>query len=149
MSDVVARPSRIHGTGLFTCRPFVTGELIARYTGPVVDQPPGPDKDGLVHAMELAPGRWIDGGHAGNVARHANHSCDPSAEAVANGEVVELRARRDLASGEEVTFDYGYGLADALAHPCRCGAPGCPGRIVAEPLRAAARRHLRPRQSRD
>ena len=146
MSDVVARASSIHGTGLFTCRRFAAGERIASYTGPVVDQAPAPDANGLIHAMELAPGRWID---AGNVARHANHSCDPSAEAVANGDIVELRARRDLAAGEEVTFDYGYGLAEALAHPCRCGARGCTGRIVAEPLRAAVRRHLRPRQSRD
>lgn len=149
MSDVVARPSPIHGTGLFACRHFAAGERIATYAGPIVDRPPGPDATGLVHAMELSAGRWIDGSGEGNLARHANHSCDPNAEAVPDGDVVDLRARRDLAAGEEVTFDYGFGLADALAHPCRCGAAGCPGRIVAEPLRPALRRHLRPRQSRD
>jgi len=149
MNGVVAGPSRIHGTGLFTGRPFARGERIATYAGPIVHQPPAPDAEGLVHAMELSPGRWIDGSGPGNLARHANHSCQPSAEAVAAGDVVELRARRDLAAGEEITFDYGFGLADALAHPCRCGSPGCTGRIVAEPLRAALRRHLRPRQSRD
>lgn len=149
MNDLVARSSPIHGTGLFTCRHFVAGEYLTQYQGPIVDQPPGPDASGLIHAMELSPGRWIDGSGDSNIARFANHSCNPNAEAVATGGGVELRAKRDLAANEEVTFDYGYGLADALAHPCKCGAPGCPGRIVAEPLRSAIRRHLRPSQSRD
>ena len=149
MSGVEARPSPIHGLGLFAVRAFAAGERLATYAGPILDRHPGPDAEGRVHAMELEPGRWVDGRSPDNLARHANHSCDPSAEAVRDGDVVHLVARRDLTPGDEVTFDYGYGLAEALAEPCRCGARGCPGRIVAEPLRAALRRHLRPRQSRD
>lgn len=149
MSDVAPGTSRIHGKGLFASRSFTPGELIAIYHGPIVSQRPGPDSEGRIHAMELSPGRWIDGQGADNLARLANHSCDPNAEAVAAGDRVQLVARRQVSAGEEVTFDYGFGLADALNHPCRCGAPGCPGRIVAEPLRPSLRRHLRSQKPRD
>lgn len=149
MSEVEARPSPIHGLGLFALRPFDPGERLATYAGPIVDRHPGPDAQGMTHAMELEPGCWIDGRDADNLARHANHSCDPNAEAIRKGDVVHLIARRRVAAGEEITFDYGYGLPDALDQPCRCGAGGCPGRIIAGPLRASLRRHLRRRQSRD
>jgi SET domain-containing protein len=149
MSGVSPRPSRIHGTGLFAERAFAPGEIVAVYHGPVVSDSPAPDAQGRIHAMELSPGRWIDGSGADNLARHANHSCDPNTDAVPAGDVVRLVARRQISAGDEVTFDYGFGLADALDHRCRCGAPSCPGRIVAEPLRAALRRHLPPQKPRD
>lgn len=136
-------PSPIHGTGLLARTRHRRGDLLCAYHGPVVETPPPPDAEGRVFALELGPGAWIDGSGADNPARHANHSCDPSAEAVREGEHILLVARRDLEPGEEITFDYGFGLADALEHPCRCGAPGCPGRILAQPLRPLLRRHLR------
>ena len=149
MSGAEARASRIEGRGLFATRAFRAGEVVATYGGPVVDAPPGPDAEGRVHALELEAGRWIDGSAPGNLARFANHACEPTAEAVRVGDVVELRALRDLAAGTEVTFDYGFGLADALGHPCRCGAAACPGFIVAEPLRPLLRRQLRAAKGRD
>jgi SET domain-containing protein len=40
-------------------------------------------------------------------------------------------ARRYIRAGEEITFNYGYDLEDYREHPCRCGADGCAGYIVA------------------
>jgi SET domain-containing protein len=149
MSGTEPRPSGIEGRGLFATRPHRAGERLAVYHGPVVTEPPGPDREGRLHALELGPGRWIDGRDPSNLARLANHSCRPTAEAVRVGDTVELRALADLAEGAEVTFDYGLGLAEALGNPCRCGAPGCPGFIVAEPLRPLLRRQLRGGKARD
>ena len=149
MSGTAPGASRIEGRGLFATRAHRAGELLATYRGPVVTSPPGPDAEGRVHALELEPGRWIDGRDPVNLARLANHACHPTAEAVRRGDEVELRALADLAPGDEVTFDYGFGLADALRHPCRCGAPDCPGFIVAEPLRPLLRRQLRVGKGRD
>ena len=149
MSGAEARASRIEGRGLFATRAFHRGERLATYRGPVVAAPPGPDAEGRIHALELGPGKWIDGSDPANLARFANHACEPTAEAVRVGDVVELRALRDLAAGTEVTFDYGFGLADALGYPCRCGAAACPGFIVAEPLRPLLRRQLRGPKGRD
>ncbi len=41
-------------------------------------------------------------------------------------------ARREIAPGEELTFNYGYDWEDHREHPCGCGAPECVGYIVAE-----------------
>lgn len=149
MSGTEPRASRIEGRGLFATRAFRAGEVVAVHEGPVVDAPPGPDADGRVHALELEAGRWIDGDVPGNLARFANHACEPTTHAVRAGDTVELRALRDLEAGEEITFDYGFGLADALGQPCRCGAAGCPGLIVAGPLRPLLRRQLRGGKGRD
>ena len=78
MNKVEARTSPIHGIGLFATRDFAKGERVVQYTGLIVYTPPQPDKNGLVHAMELNPGRWIDGSGQENIARHANHSCEPN-----------------------------------------------------------------------
>ncbi len=142
MSDPAPGPSRIHGTGLFARSSHRKGDRLCRFSGPLADAPPAADAAGRTHGLELEPGRWIDGSTDANLARHANHSCDPTAEAVRDGDRVSLLALRDLEPGDEITFDYGFGLADALQNPCRCGAPGCGGWIVAAPLRPLLRRHL-------
>jgi len=142
MSAIRPGPSSIHGTGLFAQEARLRGETLCRYQGPVTDRPP-PPIGGMTFALEVGPGRWIDGSGPANEARHANHSCEPSAEARLEGEEVALVALRDIRPGDEITLDYGFGLADALGHPCRCGAAGCVGRIVAAPLRPLLRRHLR------
>ena len=89
-----------------------------------------------------------------NPARFINHACDENCETAWNPRErrLEIRALRDLAAGEELSIDYGFGLAGFFEHPCRCGKKGCVGYIVARPLRpallrklAAARRGKTPR----
>jgi len=41
-------------------------------------------------------------------------------------------AVRDIAPGEEITYNYGYDLGEYLEYPCRCGAANCVGYILAE-----------------
>lgn len=143
MTEPAPGPSPIHGTGLFARSPHRRGDILCHFTGPVASRPPPADAAGRTYSLELEPGRWIDGSGSDNLARHANHSCDPSAEAVRQSDRVALVALRDLGPGEEITFDYGFGLADALGNSCRCGAILCAGRILASPLRPLLRRHLR------
>ncbi|MFM9167211.1 MAG: SET domain-containing protein-lysine N-methyltransferase [Verrucomicrobiota bacterium] len=99
----------------------------------------------MVFGLEVPPRLWQDGSSEDNPARVANHSCEPNADLVWDEAEAAawLSARQDLPAGTEVTFDYGFSLAEALTHPCLCGSPSCVGRIVAAPLRAALRRHLR------
>ncbi len=141
---VERRASAIAGDGLFTTRAFRAGERLAPYLGAARPERP-PSADGRVFALEIRPGLWIDGAAEDNPARWANHSCEATAELVwdeAYG-TAWLTARHDLPAGQEITFDYGFSLAESLSQPCRCGSPACVGRIVAAPLRPALRRHLR------
>jgi SET domain-containing protein len=150
-ADVATRPSPIAGLGLFAKRDFRPGERVAPYSGPTTAEPPKSGRGDKVFALEIAPGRWLDGAAADNPARHANHACHPNAELIwhETESAAWLTALRPIAAGEEITFDYGFSLAESLFQPCACGAPDCVGRIIATPLRAALRRHLRFSRPRD
>ena len=151
-ADVATRPSPIAGLGLFAARAFAPGERIAPYAGQLrTDPPPTLSAGDKVFALEISPGLWLDGASADTPARHANHACHPTAELVWDEPTgtAWLTALRPLKVDEEITFDYGFSLAESLFHPCACGAPDCVGRIIATPLRPALRRHLRFSRPRD
>ena len=150
--DVESRPSCIAGLGLFAQRDFAPGERITPYSGKTTNQPPSEaTSGGKVYALEISPGRWLDGSGADNPSRHANHACNPNAELTWHEpeSMAWLTALRPVACGEEITFDYGFSLAESLFHPCACGAADCVGRIIATPLRPTLRRHLRFSRPRD
>ena len=104
--------------------------------------------------MCMSGGRFVDAARRGNVARFVNHSCDPNCrveEWTVNGRSrMGLFAARDIAKGEELSFNYNFktvGEGDA----CKCGSASCVGVLgsqggndVAESVMAA----LRPKRSR-
>jgi hypothetical protein len=62
-----------------------------------------------------------------------NHSCDPTARLAGADTLV---ARRDLAAGEEVTYDYATSDANPhLGFDCCCGAADCRGRVTGDDWR--------------
>ncbi|NBX34652.1 SET domain-containing protein [bacterium] len=149
---VESRPSPIAGLGLFAVRAFAAGERLVPYEGRRTTRPPDPGRPGAAtYLLEIEPGVWVDGTDPANPARHANHACHPNAELVYDPatRTAWLTALQPLSPGTEITFDYGFSLAESLFHPCRCGAADCIGRILATPLRGAARRHLRFSRPRD
>jgi hypothetical protein len=74
----------------------------------------------------------LDGNVPWNPARFINHSCAPNCEAEKDEDHIWVIATRDIQAGEEITFNYGYDLADYKDYPCLCGAPNCVGYMVAE-----------------
>lgn len=72
--------------------------------------------------------------------RFLNHGCEPSARIAG----LEVFARRDIAAGEQVTFDYDtteWEMAEAFR--CHCGAASCRGEIRGYKfLSPEARAHL-------
>jgi SET domain-containing protein len=140
------RRSRIQGRGLFAAQPFGVGEVVAEYVGERITKAESIRRQRRRRRtliFELDAQHDLDGATAGNPARWANHSCEPNCEAMVERGKIYLRTRRAIASGEELTFDYGYRLAAFPGHPCRCGARSCPGFIVAQTERWRVRRLLR------
>ena len=91
------------GMGLFTSRPYASGESIYPFD---------------YWSLELTP-------------MHAtNHSCDPNASFDADGMLVALR---DIAVDEEITYDYLLHPVPASpwSFRCQCGAAGCIGWLQA------------------
>ncbi|KAI9222006.1 hypothetical protein BC828DRAFT_46929 [Blastocladiella britannica] len=76
---------------------------------------------------------YIDAGTHGSVARFTNHSCNPNCAIekwIVDGSYrLVLKTLRDVALGEELTWNYGshYGGAGKLI--CKCGADTCAGVI--------------------
>ena len=78
--------------------------------------------------VELSAKRAIDFSRSADPMRYTNHSCAPNARlSIRNGRV-EFYALRAIAAGEEITVDYGETHHEGRL-ACRCGAPGCAGRL--------------------
>ncbi len=144
------RPSPIAGMGLFALQDFLPQERIAPYLGPLTETPP-PATAHRAYCLQINEGLWLDGSSAENPSRWANHSCAPNADLVyfADEKQAWLIAQKPIKQGSEITFDYGFTLAESLFHPCHCQEPSCIGRIIATPLRPALLRHLRFSRARD
>lgn len=71
------------------------------------------DENNLHHYfMSLKGDTVIDATLKGNISRFINHSCDPNSETqkwTVNGELrIGFFSKRDIAVGEEITFDYQF-----------------------------------------
>lgn len=144
------RRSRIHGNGVFATADIPAGAQVCRYTGKIITH----DEADTLYADTLDTGHTflftlndeyiIDGNQGGNVARWINHSCAPNCEAQVaehagsdrRRDRVEIHALRDIAAGEELTYNYGIRLE--VPHTarlkalwaCRCGADECTGTML-------------------
>jgi len=134
MDNLTIGPSPIHGMGGFASRALARGARVVEYIGQKITK--------AESLRRCEAGNWfifgldeefdLDGNSDCNPARFLNHSCAPNCEAECRGGRIWITARRDIAAGEEITFNYGYTLEEYREHPCRCGTPGCAGYIVAE-----------------
>ena len=138
------RRSKIQGKGAFALRPIRRGTRVIEYTGERIS-PEEADRrydDGSMgrhHTFLFSVDSkvCIDAAVDGNDARFINHSCAPNCEAVDERKRIYIEAIRDIAPGEELTYDYLYerdGTEDEKwekIYVCRCGAPTCRGTILA------------------
>ena len=108
----VAR-SRIHGRGLFAGERIAAGAWVMKYAGEKIDRREGRRRDRFYlsigyNALFDAHTHFIDGLIGGNESIYINHSKRPNLEALVHRRGVWFRALRDIAPGEELTFDYGF-----------------------------------------
>lgn len=137
-------PSGIHGQGGFARRAIPADTTVVEYVGEWIDKEESARRceAGNVYVFTIDDARDLDGNVSWNPARLLNHSCEPNCEAQQEGDRIWIVARRDIAAGEELTFNYGYDFDEWRDYPCACGAPGCLGYIVAEEHHARVRREL-------
>ena len=100
-------------------------------------------RDGATYVFRLNQRHDLDARRHGNISRFINHSCDPNCRAHKERGRIWIIALRDIARGEEITFDYGFQFRHWAENPCRCGAAQCPGYIVAESQRWRLRKNFR------
>ena len=134
----VVHESTVHGRGVFAAQNIRKGTKVLEYKGEIIDwkeaqrrHPHDPSQPNHTFYFHLDDSTVIDGGVNGNRARWINHSCEPNCEAEQKKQRVFIMALRDIAAGEELTYDYGlmldepYTAALKKEFACHCGAPDC------------------------
>lgn len=137
--------SLIHGRGGFARAIIPAGTSVIEYVGERIDKAESNRRceDGNPFIFNINDTWDIDGAVDWNPARFLNHSCSPNCEAQQEEERIWIVALRDIAPGEELTFNYGYDLSEWADYPCACGATDCLGYIVAAEHRPAVQQALR------
>jgi len=144
------RTSKIHGNGVFAKAAIRKGEPVVEYKGKLITH----EQADRLHHGDLDTGhtflftlndKWtINANEKGNVARWINHSCAPNCVAFVHEhksgkpkkDKVIIEALRDIAPGEEITYDYGfefdvpYTKKLLATWACHCGSPECIGTMV-------------------
>lgn len=136
--------SAIHGTGVFAKRKIKRGTLIIEYVGERISEEEANeryDDESMTHhhtfLFAVEEDVVIDAGVDGNDARFINHSCDPNCEAFIDEDRIFIEAIRDIAVGEELTYDYQLERDGNekktwnTLYACRCGAKNCRGTMLA------------------
>jgi SET domain-containing protein len=161
------RHSSIQGQGAFATRVIRKGARIIEYLGERISQSQADDRyDDTTMSrhhtflFNVDEDTVIDAAHEGNDARFINHSCDPNCQAFLEGDRIYIYALRDIAVGEELSYDYSYdrtedmGEAEERMYICRCGTAKCRGTILApleakeepEPKKVRAKSKSKPKQ---
>lgn len=109
------------GLGLFAGENIPKGCFVVEYWGKIVLDAVS-DKVGGRYLFDLDNGYTILGSTRKNIARYANHGCNPNCETRIVGDRVFISSIRPITAGEPITYDYGQEYFDAFIKPygCRC-----------------------------
>jgi len=125
---IVRRRSKLHGWGVFTKESINKNKRIITYEGELINHKESYQREsrylkrGEIWCFTLNR-RWVRDGHVGgNVARFMNHACKPNCYSQIIGREIWIRAARNIAPGEELTYDYYTDGEQIIGCHCR---PGC------------------------
>jgi SET domain-containing protein len=128
---VQVKVSRIDGNGAFAGEAIPARRKIGEIRGESVSVREARRRArGMARIMivEVSEKRAIDASNSTDPLRYTNHSCQPNAVLRIRQGRVEFYAMREVNIGEELTVNYGETHHEGKLR-CRCGAPGCVGRI--------------------
>ncbi|WP_300674951.1 SET domain-containing protein-lysine N-methyltransferase [Desulfoluna sp.] len=110
----VSKAGTEKGSGLFTRRAFRKGELMARFTGEVLDKV-------RLHTLQISPTQHL---HDPHFVGYLLHSCEPNV--ALDMKTLTMWAVKEIAPGEALTMDY-TSTEDVLYRqfPCLCEAKDC------------------------
>lgn len=147
---LIIRSSSLHGAGVYTSASIAKDTRVLEYTGPRL---PVKRADGLYAEGDVTYLFGMDGGKTVidgfGMAAFVNHSCDPNCESDQVDGRVWIIALRDIAAGEELTYDYNiYDAEPGEDVSCHCGAANCRGTMVSEEEIKRHNKVLRQRKNR-
>jgi hypothetical protein len=130
---LIIRSSAIHAAGCYTTAAIRKGERVTEYTGHLLtkDQADQAYKNSpIIYLFGLGDGSVVIDGHS--MAMFINHSCDPNCETSEEDGHVWIRAIKNIAPGDEITYDYCLYDGDADEAHCNCRAAKCRGTMYSK-----------------
>jgi uncharacterized protein len=125
---LMIRSSAIHAAGCYTTAAIRKGALVAEYTGyplPKEEADRAYDASVVTYLFGLGDGSMVIDGHS--MAMFINHSCRPNCETEEEDGRVWIKAIRNIAAGEEITYDYCLYDGGEDEARCNCGTEKCRG----------------------
>jgi uncharacterized protein len=124
---VEKRSSPIHGRGVFAKAMIARDEVVVVKGGYVLNREQrdrigeelGPSETQITENLFIGPTTPAERERG---MMHLNHSCEPNLGL--QGQIVFV-ALRDIAAGEELTFDYAMTDDEPYEMECRCGSETC------------------------
>jgi uncharacterized protein len=128
---VAVRRSPIDGFGVFALEPVPKWHKIGEVRGESITVAEARRRAAALERImivEVSAKKAIDLARSTDPMRFTNHSCQPNGQLRIQEGRIEFYALRDIAPGEEITVAYGETHHEGRL-ACRCGAPGCVGRL--------------------
>jgi uncharacterized protein len=133
VDGLIIRSSSIHAAGCYTTRAIKKGTRVCEYDGPRFTKEEADEryKDRFVTYLFSCgeDGKVIDGF---GTAMFINHCCDPNCETEDTDGRIFVVAIRDIAAGEELTYEYHLYDSDESEQDCYCGAQQCRGTMFSD-----------------
>jgi SET domain-containing protein len=129
---IARRRSRLHGWGVFALEPIHKNRRIVDYAGELITNRESLTREtrylrrGQIWCFVVNRRRVRDANVGGNIGRFINHACRPNCYTQVVGDTIWIRAARNIARGEELTYDYCTDGEQVIE--CRC-RPGCTRRL--------------------
>jgi uncharacterized protein len=128
LNALVVRSSSIHAAGCYTTKAIKKGTRVCEYDGPRFSKEEADEryKDREVTYLFSCgdAGTVIDGFGS---AMFINHCCEPNCETEEIDGRIFVCAVRDIAAGEELTYEYHLYDSDDAEGDCYCGVAKCRG----------------------
>jgi SET domain-containing protein len=140
------RPFRVGrsvtGLGLFATKPIKKRTRLMEYKGPILDHEDAVrvEASGNRYLFEVSKNNTIDGKARSNVARYANHSCNPNSEPVIWRGRVFIATLRNIKPGEEIVYDYGIDYLRNVIGKSNCRCSRCRRRRARKAREARAKK---------
>lgn len=141
---IQVRQSGVHGKGVFALQDIAKGETVIEYIGEIISaqeaedrHPHDPSDPNHTFYFQIDDDHVIDALHGGNSARWINHSCAPNCKPSVEEGRVFIKAKKNIAAGEELNYDYGLVIDERITpklmaqYPCWCGSSKCRKTLLA------------------
>lgn len=129
---LVRKKSRISGWGVYAGQPITKNSRIIDYDGEKISHTESRKREeeqcarGHIWCFTVHQRLVRDAAVGGNDARFINHACKPNCYVETTGDMIWIRAARNIRRGEELTYNYNTGGGAEIQCQCR---PGCTNKL--------------------